>query len=591
MASIVEKRREKFGQLLFEVVGRGNVTEIEELLKNKKYDLDYSRRVEPKGEIHEEKNHRELEEEIGYYLEENALEYATRKGNIEMMKYLKEKGLSFNRRNLQLLEHTTYEKDAEVLRFLFNNQMIGSRDAANRAMSIVFRKIERGGEIPPNDNIIYQLIKSPSFSLKDVDNVEFLKAAFMAGVADEVLKRGDLNLDEDGKEELLQVAMEHGSPNEIQTLMARSDIKVEEVNYTNVQVPLYGDHASLLDLLMTKSINDPIYNEAILDLLENESISLERNGLYLLTRALDLGDSRIIDMLASRADVFTSVIRFGDDDIAQMLLDRDDLQLDPDVLIVAAQNKNISPDTIHDILSHDNFDANEDVFAKSANLAGKAGRFDAVHEIVEHYYSENDHFETLSSGELLNTCVNAAVKEYNSVILETNKTNQKAEQTLNQENEVNASQEVEGLESATIIEEADRKIEVLERMKSVVRDLYERDDYDPNSDIYFESTVEGTSVDKEIFLYMAHRQGLSMGKYGYTFLKNAFERGYEDVIDELLGREDIRVGERVDELIGIISDRFKGADNIRQRLTQIREREHKELEERQYAAPGHEMSM
>ena len=76
MASIVEKRREKFGQLLFEVVGRGNVAEIEELLKNKKYDLDYSRRVEPKGEIHEEKNHRELEEEIGYYLEENALEYA-----------------------------------------------------------------------------------------------------------------------------------------------------------------------------------------------------------------------------------------------------------------------------------------------------------------------------------------------------------------------------------------------------------------------------------------------------------------------------------------------------------------------------------
>ena len=49
MASIVEKRREKFGQLLFEVVGRGNVAEIEELLKNKKYDLDYSRRVEPKG--------------------------------------------------------------------------------------------------------------------------------------------------------------------------------------------------------------------------------------------------------------------------------------------------------------------------------------------------------------------------------------------------------------------------------------------------------------------------------------------------------------------------------------------------------------
>lgn len=595
MASFIEKRREKFGQLLMEAVGRGDVNELEELLKNRRYDLDYSRRVKPVEEEHE-KDHHTLEEEIGYYLEENALEYATRKGNIDMMKYLKDKGLTFNKRNMQLLEHSTYEKDAEVLRFLFNNQMIGSRDAANRAIRIVFRKIERGGEIPPNDNIILQLIKSPSFSLKDVDCVEFLKAAFMAGVADEVLKRGDLVLDEDGKEELLQVAVEHGSPSEIQMLIDRADIDLKEVNYTDAQSALIGDHANLIDSLMFKTTNDPQYNNAILGLLNNESISLEHNGLYLLSKALDLGDTRIFEMLANRADVFMNVIKFGDDELAMKLLSRDELKLHPDVLVAAAQNEDISPETIHAILSHDNFEASEDIIAKSANLAGKAGRFDAVHEIVEHYHNEDHQLETVNSGELLNTCVNAAVKEMNILKEQQEKeaVTQK-EETKEQENHVEH-------EIREMPEESERKHQprpetseridmAIMKFRGMVRDLYERPGYNPNRDKFFDSTAREASIDHETFAFMMHREGLNMRRYGFTFLSSAFERGYEDNILELLERDDLVIGARFDEILSQVDDRFKEADNIRQRLTERHRQEQRELEERQYSQPGHEMSI
>lgn len=564
MANKIRKTKEqKVRDKLFLAVEQGKLSDVEKILKNKHADVNASREgiKVPVGHYVDARDYDYWVDEGTYFTKETPLSVAFINSDTEMIELLSSHGGKIDEEDISkkssVNKQKNYWKQIESLKMIFDRGLITSKEAARRVCAISnYYKYDSNA-----DDLDY-FLNHKDFYLKDVNANELLITAFRFGKADEVLERNDLQIGKKGTLELAQAAIAKGKPQEIVKLFSRSDFVFNDYSDSYNRV---ADGIALFRALAKKIKDDDAYVDAVIALLNNPTFTLDTNGREALSISLGIDDKRIFSMLSKRGDVIYGVLKSGDSEMAKSLLSRKGVDINyknGELIKACAKNKELDPEIARMIMEYDGYNASDDVLSDAIILAAREKNYEVLQDIMEYYPYPLDG---------INDAVNEVAKAGNYKLIK----------SILAKN----PQVLETVKSGMLLKYCTEKIpennlqlsssenqENISDYIDAIRMIMNRHEYDISKDENIGESIGNTASIQQAFESIIVKKGLDYNKWGFWILKNSIENGYVGITEDLIERDDVRIGNGFSKLLELADEKFKNV-SISGKLMEKREKE------------------